>query len=1231
MLLKWIYKYNDLTKRIRQYIIARRVLRHQSHFHLHGKRIPMTQIRPILLILNLLGLIGATACSNNAAQSPTNSDAKQKTASADTDSDVRFEEVNGTESSISNTFFQNDGGPLAEECCTAVGKLDECWWEDAIQDGITCRSHADCPQEIRSYFPSGDSCYIKSGESLGVCKCKSDVTGLCASTTAGQEREGVCVADTDTSGTEIHICGPSFCNGYLKCSCFGGCEWWDQENLTNTPNKVVEGLNEDTDNNVFCCEGSYPLGADKIITFYGNGGCDDATINPGCNSDADCPVSSTCVSYACNGTTGECDPTYNNGVSCSTDTDTTDCVSGATCNAGSCVVPAYETSGTACGTDTSATDCYGVGACDTAGTCLPVPVGSGTACGTDTSATDCQLAGSCDAAGTCVPISEADGTACGVDSVDTDCVTSACVSGVCSTTYPLALGTSCSSGPDGIADNCVEGWQCDGAGNCYQQNTTAGTTCAFDEVRWDPSCYAAYCGAVTDSNWEPTFDATTFTGFCEVITRDAPANDDCDGAEQLGTGAVANTFEGVVASVTASTGCATNDYFAAHSSCVEPSGVQLGAGANDLVYYFDYVPTSTSQQDLYAFVITVESDVSAATTETDVHAVVYTQNDVCDGSSSNRCLFQSENDATGTPPPVPWEYHVNVSGRDWDLEDQNCAAGDYEWCERTYNSGGSTWTYPASPTECTFDSGGTYDCASTAGNVAQTVVFPTSNVAATTERVYIFVDGAEATAGTFTLTLERLLWNNGACERVTDAPRVYDITEIPASGTGVYQGNLTGYANSDHSSTTTTCGGYDCTETWEGWTAYHGGASGNANAFWPNAAYFKLQPTANTTYCLQTDQGAIANAITPVVEVRHLTQSGDNEKDLCQGEYTQETVGLGENGIEFSAIAGNSYLVLVSEEGPNAENDGPCTTDCNYKLTVADSECPSSCYSTIYEAEDTHVADGGPTTDGWNLWAPWVYLYTDHPFDGEETIDVIAWGQIAYGVWPEMEVLIDGVVVDTVTVDSASWDTYSFAIPRYTSTNEIQVRFTNDTATGAPEDRNLYVDKFIVRCDDVLPTPPNTVTIEEIGLSAPYDPGSDPQGLCSVGTGGATQNNAGYEGSVGGYGNTDNFIGADMTWSVNAAYAGTVTLSWRYANGGIDLNDSSIDRPGTLRINGVDVASDPFVYSGAWNTWTNTPAHNVTLNAGTNSISLIAENGLGLAIIDSMTVVGAGVSEGDCP
>jgi lysophospholipase L1-like esterase len=127
-------------------------------------------------------------------------------------------------------------------------------------------------------------------------------------------------------------------------------------------------------------------------------------------------------------------------------------------------------------------------------------------------------------------------------------------------------------------------------------------------------------------------------------------------------------------------------------------------------------------------------------------------------------------------------------------------------------------------------------------------------------------------------------------------------------------------------------------------------------------------------------------------------------------------------------------------------------------------------------------------------------------------------------------------------------------------------------------------------------------------------------GFCRV-QGTVDSNHTGFTGS--GFANADNAAGSGIDWSVSVAASGVYQLEWRFANG-------STARPGSVRINGINVATVDFPSTGVWTSWT-TVSRTVNLTAGWNSIRLEATTAAGLANIDSLGVTGSGgVQAADC-
>lgn len=91
-----------------------------------------------------------------------------------------------------------------------------------------------------------------------------------------------------------------------------------------------------------------------------------------------------------------------------------------------------------------------------------------------------------------------------------------------------------------------------------------------------------------------------------------------------------------------------------------------------------------------------------------------------------------------------------------------------------------------------------------------------------------------------------------------------------------------------------------------------------------------------------------------------------------------------------------------------------------------------------------------------------------------ENIVVNASGSAAGGVYPIMELWVDGVKMGTVSITSTAARDYAFPAIYPTTINKIDVVFTNDAFIGTA-DRNLNVFKVTARGKTFLPTDPGVV------------------------------------------------------------------------------------------------------------------------------------------------------------
>lgn len=114
--------------------------------------------------------------------------------------------------------------------------------------------------------------------------------------------------------------------------------------------------------------------------------------------------------------------------------------------------------------------------------------------------------------------------------------------------------------------------------------------------------------------------------------------------------------------------------------------------------------------------------------------------------------------------------------------------------------------------------------------------------------------------------------------------------------------------------------------------------------------------------------------------------------------------------------------------------------------------------------------------------------------------------------------------------------------------------------------------------------------------------------------------NEGFSGA--GYVNADNAIGASVSWMLNSSSEQTVTISFRYANGG------TTSRDGNILVNGNSIGSVSLPPTGDWTNW-QMASIKLTLLQGVNELILSAISADGLANLDLISF-SEGVSESIC-
>jgi hypothetical protein len=121
--------------------------------------------------------------------------------------------------------------------------------------------------------------------------------------------------------------------------------------------------------------------------------------------------------------------------------------------------------------------------------------------------------------------------------------------------------------------------------------------------------------------------------------------------------------------------------------------------------------------------------------------------------------------------------------------------------------------------------------------------------------------------------------------------------------------------------------------------------------------------------------------------------------------------------------------------------------------------------TTVIEAEQmSYHANGAQDGAFWLLWANGTMNEdVSFPNSGTYRIEITAKGDLANGVGPEMQMLIDGQSQGIVFVNTNTPDIYIFEVEVSAGTHELIIAFNNDYYDPVQGvDRNLYVDKIAI-------------------------------------------------------------------------------------------------------------------------------------------------------------------------
>ena len=142
----------------------------------------------------------------------------------------------------------------------------------------------------------------------------------------------------------------------------------------------------------------------------------------------------------------------------------------------------------------------------------------------------------------------------------------------------------------------------------------------------------------------------------------------------------------------------------------------------------------------------------------------------------------------------------------------------------------------------------------------------------------------------------------------------------------------------------------------------------------------------------------------------------------------------------------NVFIEITEICTDGIDNDEDGYTDCEDQSCAFDPVCEGEePFEIVIEAEDMSNHDNGVQVgEFWNLWANGL-MSEDVYFPDTDTyrFEIIAKGDLASDVDPEMGLLIDGEIIDTVFVDNGP-ETFTFDVEVSAGTHELGIGSYND-------------------------------------------------------------------------------------------------------------------------------------------------------------------------------------------
>ena len=212
-----------------------------------------------------------------------------------------------------------------------------------------------------------------------------------------------------------------------------------------------------------------------------------------------------------------------------------------------------------------------------------------------------------------------------------------------------------------------------------------------------------------------------------------------------------------------------------------------------------------------------------------------------------------------------------------------------------------------------------------------------------------------------------------------------------------------------------------------------------------------------------------------VIAVIAADAAGNTGTDIITINYTPPTTST------TSSTPSSTTTTVVSTTTTTALTT---TSSSSVTTTASTTTTPSSTttaitMSIVIEAEEmSYHANGIQQGEFWNLWSNGVMSeQVDFSDSDVYRFEINVKGSLAYGVGPEMELIIDGEIKHTIFVNTEIPEVFVFDVAITEGMHEFAIGFHNDfyeSSTGI--DRNLYVDKTIINLSSTTTTTSTPIT-----------------------------------------------------------------------------------------------------------------------------------------------------------